>query len=178
MTPASFYHHCPQCGVRQSAVPTGNVFTCSACGFRRFFNPASAVAAFITRPDGRLLLIVRAKEPGRGKLAPPGGFIDAGETAEEAVCRETREEVGLELLDLRFVGSHPNTYHYGKVTYPVLDIFFAARVDHAVEAPALEEVTAVRWVDPHEVAPEDLAFPSMQAAFRQWRAQVGSARSE
>ena len=169
MKPASFYHYCPKCGVRQAAPPAAQVFNCSACGFRLFFNAASAVAVFITRPDGQLLLIERAKDPGRGKLAPPGGFIDIGETAEDAVQRETREEVGLELLDLRFVCSHPNAYLYADVTYPVLDIFFSARVSATVEARALDDVAAVRWMDPRQITPVDLAFPSMQYAFLKWR---------
>lgn len=169
MPPSSFYHHCPKCGVRQGAAPSANVFTCAACGFRLFFNAASAVAVFITRPDGQLLLIERAKDPGRGKLAPPGGFIDLGETAENAVQRETREEVGLELEDLRFVCSHPNAYLYADVTYPVLDLFFSAHVSAAAEARALDDVTAVRWLNPGELVPMDLAFPSMQFAFQKWR---------
>lgn len=169
MRPSSFYHHCPKCGIRQAAPPGANVFTCDACEFRLFFNAASAVAVFITRPDGQVLLIERAKDPGRGKLAPPGGFIDIGETAEAAAQRETREEVGLELEDLHFVCSQPNSYLYADVTYPVLDIFFAARVGDAVEALALDDVTAIRWLNPGEVAPVDLAFPSMQYAFLKWR---------
>ena len=127
------------------------------------------MAVFITRPDGQVLLIERAKEPGRGKLAPPGGFIDIGETAESAARREVREEVGLEPEGLSFVGSHPNAYLYAGVTYPVLDLFFAARVGPTAVARALDEVAAVRWLDPRDVDPSGLAFPSMQAAFRQWR---------
>lgn len=94
------------------------------------------------------------------------------ETAETAVCRETREEVGLELTDLRFICSHPNAYFYAGVTYPVLDVFFAARSGTA-EAKALDDVSDVRWLDPKEVAPESLAFPSMQQAFRIWRERDG-----
>ena len=170
MTPASFYHHCPRCGARQEAPSSGNVFNCRHCHFRLYFNPASAVAVFITRADGRVLFIVRAKDPGRGKLAPPGGFIDFGESAEAAVHREIQEEVGLKLQNLRFICSHPNAYLFGGVTYPVLDLFFSAEAAGDTETPALEEVSAVHWLNPARVDPESLAFPSMQFAFRQWLA--------
>ena len=121
---------------------------------------------FIGRPDGRMLFIIRGKDPGRGKLAPPGGFIDLGETAEVAAQREVREEVGLELQDLRFLCSQPNSYLYCGVTYPVLDLFFTATVAADTEAIPLDAVTAVRWLDPGSLDPEELAFTSMQKAFR------------
>ena len=127
MSPRDHFRHCPRCGGSQAAPPTANVFTCGACGFRLFFNPAVAIAVFIRRDDGRALFIHRAKDPGKGRLAPPGGFIDIGERAEAAACREIREEVGLELADVTFLCSQPNTYHYAEVSYPVLDFFFTAR---------------------------------------------------
>jgi ADP-ribose pyrophosphatase YjhB (NUDIX family) len=172
MTPRDFFRHCPRCGARQLAPPATNVFTCGACGFRLFFNPAVAIAVFIQRADGQALFIHRAKDPGRGCLAPPGGFIDLGERAETAAGREIREEVGLEIADVTFLGSHPNSYHYAEVTYPVLDFFFTARALNAEQAAALDDVAQFEWLDPLSVRPEQLAFPSMQAALDQWQEQL------
>ena len=56
------------------------------------------------------------------------------------------------------------------ITYPVLDLFFSAEAVHTAEKPAIEEVTAVHWINPAEVDPGSLAFPSMQFAFRRWLA--------
>ncbi|HYT59019.1 MAG TPA: NUDIX domain-containing protein, partial [Haliangiales bacterium] len=93
MIPREFFHHCPRCGAKQAALPAGNSFKCAACGFLYYFNPAIAVAGFVFAADGRALFIRRAKEPAKGRLALPGGFVDFNETAEEALRRETREEV-------------------------------------------------------------------------------------
>lgn len=172
MSPAQAHHHCPRCGVKQPAPPAGNVFNCAACGFRLFFNPAVAIAVFIRREDGRALFIHRAKDPGKDRLAPPGGFIDIGETAESAARREIREEVGLELTNVEFLCSQPNTYHYAGVTYPVLDFFFTARALNAQAASALDDVAKFEWLDPLAVAPEQLAFPSMQAALALWQTRL------
>jgi len=168
MKPSEFFRFCPRCGAGPHEPPTSNAFSCPSCQFRYFFNPAVAAAVFVRRNDGRVLLIRRAKDPGKGRLAPPGGFIDHGETAETAAAREIREEVGLEIREVRFLCSQPNAYHYGGVTYPVLDLFFTAWAADGSEARVIEEVESLEWVDPASVAPEDLAFPSMQTAWRRW----------
>ena len=67
---------------------------CPACGQVVYLNPAPSVAA-ILEWRGRVLLVKRNIEPGKGLWCLPGGFIEAGETAEEAVTREVREETGL-----------------------------------------------------------------------------------
>jgi ADP-ribose pyrophosphatase YjhB (NUDIX family) len=147
-------------------------FRCAACGFTLFFNAAIATAVFIRRADGRVLFIRRARDPGKGLLAPPGGFVDIGERAEDAVRREVREEVGLELAAVEFLGSFPNAYLYREVTYPVLDFFFTAVAVRPEAARSLDDVAGLAWLDPgSEVAPEQLAFPSMRQALQLLRAQ-------
>lgn len=86
-----------------------------------------------------------------------------------AAAREIREEVGLEICRIRFLCSQPNAYHYGEVTYPVLDLFFTAWAAEGAEARVIEEVESVEWVEPSLVVSEDLAFPSMQKAWAIWR---------
>lgn len=54
--------------------------------------------------DGKIMLIKRGREPDKGKWALPGGFVDEGETAEEACVREAREETGLEIEVGKIVG--------------------------------------------------------------------------
>jgi mutator protein MutT len=169
MIPSQFFHHCPRCGAKQAAPPTGLHFDCAACQFRFYFNPAVAIGVFIRREDGRLLFIRRAKDPGKGKLAPPGGFIDIGERAEEAVRREIREEVGIELDEIEFLASFPNEYHFREVTYPVLDFFFTAVAREGSQASALDDVASFAWLPPEEVPAQEIAFPSMRAAWESYR---------
>lgn len=169
MHPSSFFRFCPRCGAPAAPPGLGTPFGCAQCRFQYYFNPAIAAAAFITRADGAVLFVVRAKDPAKGKLALPGGFIDAGETVEAAVRREAREEVGVEMGALRFITSEPNQYHYREVTYPVLDFFFAADLAPGSVASCLEEVTEIAWLQPSRVCVDEIAFPSVRRAFEFWR---------
>jgi ADP-ribose pyrophosphatase YjhB (NUDIX family) len=160
--------YCGRCGAR-AAKQTGNrggPFRCSACGFTLFFNAAGAVAAVIRRADGRALFVRRANDPAKGRLALPGGFVDPGESAEEALAREIREEVGLELRGVRYSSSHANEYDYDGVRYHTVDLFFVATVDDPDEAKALDAVEALVWMDPLTMPLAEVAFESMRAALR------------
>jgi ADP-ribose pyrophosphatase YjhB (NUDIX family) len=170
MSPSQFFHHCPRCGAKQASLPPANVLRCPGCGFHLYFNPTVSVSAFIERDDGRALFIQRAKEPAKGRLAPPGGFVDFDETAEVALRREVREEVGLELADIRFLCTATNRYVYREVTYPVLDLYFVARAVDPERAAALDGVESVRWLGPLEARAEDMAFLPTMVALQAYQA--------
>ena len=171
--PSAFFEHCPRCGA-QPAVVGANPFRCAACGWLYFLNPAVAVGGFLRDVAGRVLFLQRAKEPAKGKLGLPGGFVDIGESAEAALRREVREEVGLEIRPVRFVCSQPNEYTFREVTYPVLDLFFEAEAPGAGVGTvmAADEVVALCWREPAGVKPEEIAFPSVRAALRVWLGQL------
>jgi NAD+ diphosphatase len=170
--PLTHFAHCPRCGTRRpdaERADVGGPFRCGACGFTLYFNAASAVAAILVRPDGDALFIRRAKDPGKGRLGMPGGFVDAGESAEGALTREIREEVGLEVAGLRYLSSHPNLYVYADVTYTTLDLFYTALVRDPERAVALDAVESLVWADPLTVDLEEIAFESMREALIRYR---------
>ena len=177
MEPSQLFRHCPRCGAKRDRV--GTPFECAACGLLYFFNPCVAVAGFVLNAGGEALLLRRARDPAKGKLAVPGGFIDIGERAEDALCRETREEVGLELDGLRFLCSQLNSYHYKGLTYPVLDLFFVARAGNPEAARPLDGVESFLWMKPELVNPEEIAFPSIRTALGEFIAclQLSPSRS-
>jgi ADP-ribose pyrophosphatase YjhB (NUDIX family) len=154
---------------------TTRPLVCAGCGFSLYLSTTCAAAGFLARPDGRVLFIRRAHEPAKGKLAIPGGFVDEGETAETGLRREFREEVGIEPDGLRYLCSHPNAYHFKGVTYPVLDFFFIARASGDEQPVALDGVAGCWWLDPAQVDPAELAFPSLVYALQQYLALTPSA---
>jgi len=163
--PAATFRYCPRCGSGSSSSDAAPVFSCAACGFQYHFNPAVAAGVIVEDPEGRVLLVRRAKDPGRGLLGVPGGFVDVGETAEAAVAREAAEETGVEVDGLRFLGSWPNVYEWRELAYPVLDLYFTGRARDGSTASARHEVDEVLWLRPGEIDAAALAFPTARAAF-------------
>lgn len=161
-TPADTFRHCPKCGAATPA-PGQNPFRCPACGFVYYFNPTVAAAGFLSDGQGRVLVIRRAKDPAKGKLAIPGGFVDAGESAEEGLRREVREEVGVEIDGLTYLGSFVNHYPYQGVTYPVLDLAFTARAVDPASARPLDAVAGIEWRELAGIPADEWAFPSLRA---------------
>ena len=101
------------------------------------------VGAIIKDGDGRLLLIKRGHEPGAGLWSLPGGRIEAGETDEEAVIREIREETGLIVVPGRLVGSVQRPGADGSVLV-IRD--YEAEITGGTLAAA-DDAADARWVD-------------------------------
>ncbi len=175
MRPAEAFKFCPRCAAPRTAENVGqSPLRCAACGFTFFFNPTVAAAAFVFDTHGRALFIRRAHEPAAGKLGIPGGFIDFDESAEEGLRREIREEVGLEVENVRFLMSCPNQYLYRDVTYPVVDLVFTADAVNPDAAQSLDGVAGIEWRLPRDVDPDELAFPSMRVSLAAIRAAANS----
>jgi ADP-ribose pyrophosphatase YjhB (NUDIX family) len=173
MRPIEGFRFCPRCGAARAADNVGrSPLRCHVpeCGYTFYFNPTVAAACFVFDANGRVLLIRRAKDPSAGKLGVPGGFVDFGESAEEGMRREMREEVGLELTNVRFVASHPNLYLYRDVTYPVCDLYFAADAVAPADARPLDAVVSVEWRDLADIPDSEIAFESMRVALAVLRA--------
>ena len=167
VSPREAFAYCPRCASPGNvAPPEATYFDCGSCGFRYHFNATVSASALIEREDGALFFIRRAREPAKGKLAYPGGFVDPSERGEDALLRETREEVGMEVAEFTFLGSWINPYRYRGIIYPVADLFFVVRVTGEAHDLAHDEVESAVWLDPRTVALEDIAFPSMREALK------------
>lgn len=152
--PLEKFQYCPVCGSRRFAENNFKSKRCGECGFTYYANPSSATAAFIIRSDGRLLVARRAKEPARGTLDLPGGFVDMDETAEEGMRREIMEETGLQVDALTYLFSLPNRYIYSGMTIHTLDMFFRAEVPFDANPTASDDAADLFWMPLEEVRPE------------------------
>ncbi|MFJ1379043.1 NUDIX hydrolase [Capnocytophaga canimorsus] len=160
----TFFNFCPSCGSSDIIFPNQVRLSCNDCGFVYFHNIAAAVAVVFTF-EGQVLFTVRNQEPDKGKLDLPGGFIDPEENAEQAACREIREEMGLEIAPnrLKYITTQPNNYLYKDVLYRTMDIFFECPLqnqDLSVAAP--DEIKALIWKNPKQMDFNEIGFVSIR----------------
>ncbi len=91
------WNHCAICGLALVEADDGQSLRphCKPCNRFFYSNPVPAACCFLTNEAGELLLVQRSVEPKKGLWTLPGGFVEVGETTEEAALRELEEETGL-----------------------------------------------------------------------------------
>lgn len=164
--PRDAFRFCPGCG--QDALNSDNdrVIQCRNCHFKYYFNTATASGAFVFH-EGQLILCIRGRDPGKGKLDVPGGFIEYDETLEQGLQREIREELNLETEDYQYLASAPNDYRYAGISYKVTDVFFTCVAPSLDALMAADDVADYRLLKPEDVVPDEFAFTSTRFAFEQ-----------
>lgn len=162
------FQFCPNCGTPHP--DAGRIpFRCVACDFNMFFGPVAAVGALVVDESGKLLLVRRARDPGKGKWGLPGGFVDRNETIEQALAREVLEETKLRLTDIDLLMTYPNHYNYRGFVSAVIDLFYVCRYD-ASQTVQLEpaELDDFAWVDCPKDYLDQMAFDSNRRAIETW----------
>ena len=165
MHPLDKFAYCPVCGSPHFLVNNFKSKRCRDCGFTYYANPCSATAAFIVNDREEMLVVRRAKEPAKGTLDLPGGFVDMDETAEEGMRREIKEETGLDVGDIRYLFSSPNVYQYSGMGIHTLDMDFLVRVPGgSVAVTAADDAAEALWIPITQVKPDEFGLTSIRNA--------------
>lgn len=138
---------------------------CQTCGYIHYINPKVVVATIPTFED-RIVLLRRGIEPRRGAWTFPAGFMEYGESAEEAAIRETKEETNLDVELEGILGV------FSRNEIGLVNIVYRARVVRG-ETALNREATEIRFVTPEEIPWEELAFPSTGWALKEWMKERG-----
>jgi len=172
------FKFCPKCASEKINFIDGKLFRCPDCGFVYYHNTAAATGCIITGLTQQILFLVRGKNPEKGKLDLPGGFVDPGEGAIEGLYREIQEEIGwtptvpdgVPLAKVfTLFASFPNVYTFKNIDYNTCDLYFH------INAPGLcerdlrlqpGEIDGVRFLKPEEINYSEFAFESTCRAVR------------
>ena len=136
---------CSRCGHPTERHGGEEAMVCPSCGHLHFPRVSPAVIVLIER--GREMLLARSPHFPPGVYSTVAGFVEPGESLEETVHREIREEVGVQVRDVRYFGSQPWPFPHS------LMIGFTAewaggdiRIDH-------DEIEDARWFTPEALPP-------------------------
>ena len=162
---AASINYCSRCG---HSLEFGQVegedrerLACTSCGYIAYVNPRLVVTAIPVMDDGRVILLRRGIDPGRGLWAQPGGFLEVDETVSEAAMRETYEETGLVVQPGDIIGL------YSRLEAAVVVIAFEAQVV-AGTFRTNPEALEIAAFEPDEIPWHDVAFLTSKWAIRDW----------
>jgi len=128
-------------------------------------SPIVGVAAIVSRNDS-VLLIHRGNEPGRGALGLPGGAVELGETAEQAIVREVKEECGIEIKPLCVIAVRDSITYDGaeRIRFHYVLVEFLCSVVQGNLA-ASSDVLDAKWVKVFDLEKEG-ATPNLASFIR------------
>src|SRR4051794_1092345 len=148
---------CPRCAA-EAEVLFPRSLMCEACGYQALWSPEPVAAAIPRDDEGRIWLLRRAHHEGAGLWTFPGGYVELGESVEDAARRETREELEMEIELGGLVGVYSRAD-----TRAVLVVFDARALGIGHETA---EASEVRAFTEHELPWDELAFWSTEQALR------------
>lgn len=143
---ARTHQFCGACGQPMSRARGERAMKC-ACGHLAYPRISPAMMTLVTRGDS-ILLARNVAIPAGGRMSALAGFLEPGESVEDAIHREVREEVGLEVKDLRYFASQSWPYPHS------LMLAFTAEYSGGDIVVDPNEIAEARWFGPGDKLPE------------------------
>lgn len=138
---------CRRCGTALTRVNSG-MYRCEN-SHNLFTNAAPCVGIFFITEDNEVLLSVRGIEPFKGMLDSFGGFVDVGESFEEAAVRELEEETGVtqdQYEPLQFISTESGVYPYENEERAILGAFFWSRLKPGITLQPADDVSEITQI--------------------------------
>jgi len=160
------YKHCVICGSTLTPLEQ-RILLCKTCNQHTYVSPTPCCAIVIQNNVGEIMLVKRKLEPKKDFWDLPGGFVDLEESFEEATIRESKEELGVDVINLKYITSEFDTYTFEDFTFPTLGVIFTGELGH--QSPtANDDVSEIVYFAPNKIPFEKIAFKSITRALEKF----------
>ncbi len=167
----SQFKHCLKCAgdlEKKSKV----CLACTKCGFEFYLNPKVAASAIIENENLEILLVKKAIPPYKGSWDLPGGFVEPGETLEESVRREVKEETGIKLNGTKPFASFTGKYPHQGITYSILCMVFTAKISGQHKFSSDDEIAEIKFFPLNKIPYENIKFAETISALKEYIAKM------
>lgn len=161
-----FVKFCPACGKELGKLKLFRLIECKICGLNFYLNSVPTAAAILENKNGEILLVERKFDPKKGYWDLPGGFVDLDENLDEAIKRELKEELGIEVESLSLIGSSTDRYPFKGIIYSTVTAVYSGKVDGKIY-PA-DDVAHSRFFDRKNIPWERFAFPELAKEIKKY----------
>jgi NAD+ diphosphatase len=166
------FKFCPVCGSDSLQTISDNLLTCPKCNFEWYQNPKTAANVILLNSKNELLLGKRKYPPNKDLWGTIGGFVGLNESLEEAVCRETKEELGIKIApqDITYFTSGFDRYLFQDWNYFTLGTLFIYRLSdlQISQIKPSDDVSQTKFFSLQEIPWPELAFESTKKSLEKY----------
>lgn len=151
--------HCLRCGNKLSK-HSNKEFVCSKCTYTHYVNPFPTTSVIIENKNKEIMLVKRKFPPKKGYWDLPGGFIDLNESGEECTRREIKEELGINLKEVFYIGSYPDKYFFQGVNWDTLALSYFTKMPPQ-NITVSDDISGYQFFKISEIPFNKLAFENL-----------------
>jgi len=158
--------YCLRCGNKLNNQEK-NYNDCENCGFRQYLNPVPTNSVIIENEKEEILLVKRKFDPKKNFWDLPGGFVMINENIEESTRREIREELGINLGKLHYLGSYSDKYLFQKINWDILAFSFYARMPKQ-KITISDDISGYKFFPKKNIPYKKLGFDGLRIAISEY----------
>lgn len=166
MNAQQIFQYCPVCKTELKK-PETNLVVCPTGDFSYYFNPSPCNGIILKNSQGEVLLVKRKFEPQKGCWDFTGGFIDQDENLEESAIREAKEELGVDIENVRYLKSYSDIYSFKGILYYTLGFVVEANMIDQKIIPS-DDAEEAKFFKKEDIPYDNIAFESVKRALKDY----------
>lgn len=166
MQPINIFQYCPRCKTKTILV-NERLFNCKSCKLHFYLSPYLTNAVILENKKHEILLVKRKFSPKIGYWDLPGGFVENNETIEQSIHREVKEELNIQISNLKYVTSSTDHYLFKEINYPTICMIFAAKMK-TKNIKFQDDISGFKFFPRKNIPYSKIAFSGLKTALKDY----------